>query len=112
MRKALFGAASVLLSITAPLSAAPREEIYEFTVITDTVQTPIFCGLDGEPPCSFQEGPVPYKLATLTLTHEALTKHEAQASDLTDPITDDRRIVTLRFPPGLPGSGGGEAYAP
>ena len=106
MHKALFGAASVLLGITAPLSAAPREEIYEFTVITDTVETRP-CGHAGDPPC-FQEGPVPYKLATLTLTHAALTKHEAQASDLTDPITDDRRIVTLTFPV-LPGSQGNEA---
>ena len=108
MLKTLAGVGISMAALVAPASAASPDQIYEFTVITDTVQTPIFCGLDGEPPCSFQEGPVPYKLATLTLTHEALTKHEAQASDLTDPITDDRRIVTLTFPV-LPGSQGNEA---
>jgi hypothetical protein len=32
-------------------------------------------------------GPGAYKLATVTLTHEALTKHQAQLTDLTDPAT-------------------------
>ena len=107
MLKTLAGVGISMAALVAPASAASPDQIYEFTVITDTVETRP-CGHAGDPPC-FQEGPVPYKLATLTLTHEALTKHEAQASDLTDPITDDRRIVTLTFPV-LPGSGGGEAY--
>src|SRR6516165_8915639 len=106
MLKTLAGVGISMAALVAPASAASPDQIYEFTVITDTVETRP-CGHAGDPPC-FQEGPVPYKLATLTLTHEALTKHEAQASDLTDPITDDRRIVTLTFPV-LPGSGGNDA---
>ena len=106
MLKTLAGVGISMAALVAPASAASPDQIYEFTVITDTVETRP-CGHAGDPPC-FQEGPVPYKLATLTLTHAALTKHEAQASDLTDPITDDRRIVTLTFPV-LPGSQGNEA---
>jgi hypothetical protein len=105
MLKTLAGVGISMAALVAPAAAASPDEIYEFTVITDTVETPPFCRIN----CVFTEGPVPYKLATLTLTHAALRRHEAQASDMTNPITDDGRIVTLTFPV-LPGSGGGEAY--
>lgn len=88
------------LLAAAPVFAASPDQIYEFTVISDTVQTPALCNADkteciGGVPPTFTEGPVPYKLGTLTLTHKALRNHEAQLSDVTDPPTDDGRIVTF-----------------
>jgi hypothetical protein len=88
------------LLAAAPVSAAPPDRIYEFIVVSDTVQTPADCSagntecIGGVPP-TFAEGPVPYKLATLTLTHKALKEHQAQLSDMTDPPTDDGRVVTF-----------------
>jgi hypothetical protein len=97
-----------LLGITAPALAAPPDQIYEFTVLSDTLQTPLFC----EPPCfcpicTFSEGPAPYLLATLTLTHDALTHHVAQleaSEELGAPVTtqiDDGRVVSFVVPQSL-----------
>ena len=82
MLKTLAGVGISMAALVAPASAASPDQIYEFTVITDTVETRP-CGHAGDPPC-FQEGPVPYKLATLTLTHEALTKHEAACAPISE----------------------------
>jgi hypothetical protein len=87
--------------LTAPVSAAPPEEIFEFTVITDTLQTPPQCL--GNPACTITEGRVPYLLGTLTLTHDALTQHQAQLSDQTNPPTDDGRVISFSVPNNLPG---------
>jgi hypothetical protein len=93
----------------APAWAASPEQIYEFIVLTDTVQTPPICGTEpGEPKCTFREGKAPYLLATLTLTHDALTQHGAQLSDMTDPPTDDGRVISLVFST-LPGADGDAA---
>src|SRR5262249_61499299 len=105
MLKTLAGVGVSMLALATPALASPPDRIYEFTVITDTVQTPPICGYDGLPPCTFTEGQVPYRLATLTLTHDALTKHQARLSDMTDPSTDDGRVIsfTLARLPGLDG---------
>src|SRR5262245_33250795 len=112
MKRARYLTAACLTGLMVSVfraSAAPPDQVYEFTVSADTLQIPpVFCTPDGTPPCAYEPALVPYKLATLTLTHDALTKHQAQASDMTNPITDDHRIVKLTFPT-LPGSGGGEA---
>ena len=103
--------AAGVLNIAAPASAQPPDQIYEFTVLSDTLQTPSVCDTEGEGPfgpCTFAEGPAPYKLATLTLTHDALTHHVAQwvegcnagsgqGSDCT-PQVDDRRVVSFAGP--------------
>jgi hypothetical protein len=57
--------------------------------------------IGGVPP-TFSEGPTPYRFGTLTLTHKALKEHQAQLSDMTDPPTDDGRVVTFSIA-NLPG---------
>ena len=101
--KTIAGAALLTL-LASSAQAGPREEIYEFTVITDTLQTPPLCRPSL---CTFTEGPVPYKLATLTLTHDAVREHQAQLTDLTNPPTDDGRVISFSVP-SLPGAGVGE----
>jgi hypothetical protein len=86
---ALIGTASEAL-------AAPPDQIFEFTVIADTVTGGVgvpypFCGSG----CVVTENTDPYKLATLTLTHDALTRHTAVLSDMTDPPTDDGRVISF-----------------
>jgi len=91
----IIAGAALLTLVASSAQAGPREEIYEFTVITDTLQTPPLC---RPSPCTFTEGKVPYKLATLTLTHDALRDHQAQLSDQTNPPTDDGRVISFIVP--------------
>jgi hypothetical protein len=74
-----------LLAIATTASAAPPDQVYEFTVLTDTLEQPAICGPDLQGPlgpCTLSEGPVPYKLATLTLTHDARTQHTTQFAEV------------------------------
>jgi len=63
MAGAMTAAAGLLAA--APVFAAPPDQIYEFTVITDTVQTPASCNFPADTVCignvppTFWEGPVP-----------------------------------------------------
>jgi hypothetical protein len=104
---------AALITTAAAALAAPPDQIYEFTVTADTVTggtgAPFpFCGTE----CTVTESAVAYKLATLTLTHDALTRHTAELSDMTNPPTDDGRVLTfavetLPDPPNpIPGLGG------
>ena len=111
MLKHLAGVSMIALS--TPALAASSDAVYELTVIIDTVQTPALCDLEhnicinGQPP-AFTEGPVPYRFATLKITHDALTKHNARLSDMTNPPTNDGRITSFTLA-SLPGIDGGEA---
>ena len=111
MLKHLAGVSMIALS--TPALAASSDAVYELTVIIDTVQTPALCDLEhnicinGQPP-AFTEGPVPYRFATLKITHDALTKHNARLSDMTNPPTDDGRITSFTLA-SLPGIDGGSS---
>jgi hypothetical protein len=110
-------AATTAIALVTPARAAPPDQIYEFTVISDTIE-PLRCSSIPPPApdqCETTEGPVPYKFATLNLTHEALTSHEAQwvhhVCDATDKI-DDGHVISLvmsspSYGPNIPNTLGG-----
>jgi hypothetical protein len=77
--KGRYLALATAIVVSGSASAQPPNVSFEFVVITDTLE-PLMCSTREPPPdsCEMTEGPVPYKLATLNLTHEALTTHRAQ----------------------------------
>jgi len=102
-----------LLAITTPATAQPPDIVFEFVVQNDSLEELLCSSLQPGQPippgfnCDLKEGPAPYKLATLTLTHAALTSHKAQRIFGEPSPVDERNVVTLAmaspgYGPGVP----------
>jgi hypothetical protein len=76
IRKTLAGIALSSIIAMPVLAAPPSSRIYQFAVQSDSLRAPAFCF--GGSQCVLSQGQVPYLLATLTLTQEALTAGEVR----------------------------------
>ena len=103
MLKTMAGVGISMLALGQTATAHPRDVVWEFVVQNDSLEE-LRCSTlqpDQEPPpgfdCTITEGPAPYKLATLTLTHAARTSHQAQWSRdwQGEDTVDDGHVVSL-----------------
>jgi len=89
MLKTLAGVS--MLALAAPALAEPPNIVIEFTALEDTMTLSTVAPGNTISTTELPQHP----LAKLTLTHDALSKHTVQATDLTNPITEDGRLVAF-----------------
>jgi hypothetical protein len=78
-------AAAGLMGVAFPVSAEPRNVVYEFQVLTESLRDCLRIVLDPSTnDCVVTPGHAPYMLATLTLTHHAFAKRRAVWASGTD----------------------------
>jgi hypothetical protein len=95
-------AAAGLMGVAFPVSAEPRNVVYQFQVLTESVRN---CPIEPWPDptdCPVTSGHAPYMLGVLTLTHQAFAKRHAQwasgsdspGSEFNEKPVDDQGIVS------------------
>ena len=80
-------AAAGLMGVAFPVSAEPRNVVYEFQVLTESLRDCRNNNIVLNPPtndCVVTPGRAPYMFATLTVTHQAFAKRRAVWASGTD----------------------------
>ena len=94
IRYAMFAA----VALASPAYAAPPNQVFEFDVVDEDLETSVFACTEHEPSCTIVENTkVPYVLGILTLTHDSLTTHQAVWIDCSPNCTDadDGHVVSF-----------------
>jgi len=80
------------LLVSGSVAAQPPDIVFQFEAVTSEIIEDFWVPKPRTLPDN-----VPYQLGLLTLTGAASRQHSAQYSTETNPITDDKRVVSFAF---------------